>query len=551
MIGRLRRARMEAANRTRVGLAELHALSRRPLISVVMPTYETEPRHLREAIESVRRQRYPDWELCIADDGSSRPSVPRTLARYAGEDERIEVVLGERNEGISAATNAALALCRGEFVAFLDHDDVLTPDALLRVAQVLDTDPALDVVYSDSDKLTLHGTRADPFHKPDWSPTYALGAMYVGHLLVARRELVERVGGLDPAYDTIQDFELMLRLSEVTDRIHHIPEILYHWRAVPGSIAAGADQKHGVSELQAKAVTAHLERRGVGAVAVSHPQIPHRALLEPDANGIRARQAAERVSMVVVARSRPGAAERLLDSVFSVSEHPPAEVIVVTPDPAWHSEHPVHVVVDPGGGRARAAAANLGAANATGAWLLFASDTAEVVEPDWLSRLMVHAELPGVGAVGPLIVRPDGRTEAAGFAIGLDDPVMPMLAEVEAGDDGYYGALSCARDVSAVSGDFMLVRSEAFRELGGFEENYLSGFADFDLCQQLRAAGNTIVYAPRPRVVVHETPAGRREALDVVDRALYVDRWYDGLKRGDPYFNRNFAASDANFVTDR
>jgi GT2 family glycosyltransferase len=237
--------------------------------------------------------------------------------------------------------------------------------------------------------------------------------------------------------------------------------------------------------------------------------------------------------------------------VFTVSTHPPAEVIVVTGDPDWTSEHPAHVVVDPSAGRAHAAAANLGAASATGAWLLFASDAAEVVEPDWLSRLMVHAALPGVAAVGPLIVRPDGRTEAAGFAVGLDDPVTPMLAEVEAEADGYYGALACARDVSALSGDFMLVRTAAFRELGGFEENYLSGFADFDLCQQLRAAGNTIVYAPQPRVVVHETPAGRREALDVVDRALYVDRWYDKLKRGDPYFNRNFATSDANFVTDR
>ncbi len=552
MIDRLRRARREAATQARVALSEVDALSSRPLISVVMPTYETEPRHLREAIESVRRQRYPEWELCVADDGSRRPAVRRQLDRFRRADERIKVVFGEHNAGIAATTNAALELCSGQFVAFLDHDDVLAPDALLRVAQALAEDPELDVVYSDSDKLTPLGTRADPFFKPDWSPTYALGAMYVGHLLVVRRALVEQVGGLDPEYDTIQDFELMLRLSEVTERIHHIPRILYHWRAVPGSIAAGADQKRGVSELQAKAVTSHLRRIGVGAVAVSHPTIPHRARLAPDpARASTTRQLAERVSMVIVSRARHGCLERLLDSVFEVSEHPPAEVIVVTANPDWSTDHPVHVVADPSAGQSRGQAANGGAGAATGEWIVFSSDAVEVVERDWLTVLMVHAALPGVGAVGPLIVRPDGRTEAAGFATGLHDPVVPMLADVDASGDGYYGSLCCARDVSAVSGEFMLVRTSAFRRLGGFEENYLSGYEDFDLCQRLRDAGDAIVYAPRPRVVVHETPVARREALDVVDRALFVDRWYDNLKRNDPFFNPNFAASDGNFVTDR
>ena len=552
MIERLRRARREAATRTLAILAEVEALPQRPLISVAMPTYETEPRHLREAIESVRRQRYPEWELCIADDGSRRPEVRRLLSKYARDDRRIRVAFRDENAGIAAATNAALELCAGAFVAFLDHDDVLAPEALLRVAQALSSAPGTDVVYTDSDKLTLLGTRGDPFYKPDWSPTYALGAMYVGHLLVIRRELIERVGGLDPDYDMVQDFELMLRVSEHTDRIRHIPEILYHWRAVPGSIAAGADQKHGVSELQAKAVSAHLRRLEVDAVAAPHPAIAHRALLEPDPErGPTPRQLAERVSLVVPCRERGGDIARLLDSVFTVSEHPPVEVIVVTAGPGWRSEHPVHVVADPTAARSVARARNLGAAAATGEWLLFASDAAELVEADWLARLMVHAALPRVGAVGPLIVRPDGRTEAAGFATGLHDPVAPMLAGVDASEDGYYGSLSCARDVSAVSGEFMLVRTSEFRELGGFEESFATGYEDFDLCQRLRNAGKAIVYSPRPRVVVHEAPSARREALDIVDRSLYVDRWYDELKRNDPFFNPNFAARDANFVTDR
>ena len=198
-----------------------------------MPTYETEPRHLREAIWSVATQEYPNWELVIVDDGSTNRSTRRELARWDARDERIVVRMLDRNSGISAATNQAIEHCRGELVAFLDHDDALTADALLRMARAFG-DAEIDVAYSDQDKITARGERTDPFLKPDWSPVYALGAMYVGHLLVARRELIREAGGLDPAFDGIQDFELLLRMSERTDRIHHLDRVLYHWRAICG-----------------------------------------------------------------------------------------------------------------------------------------------------------------------------------------------------------------------------------------------------------------------------------------------------------------------------
>ncbi|HEY8002370.1 MAG TPA: glycosyltransferase [Solirubrobacterales bacterium] len=554
MAARLRRPALTRRGRaaSRTVAAEVEALPSRPLISVVMPAYETDPKLLREAIDSVRHQRYPDWELCIADDGSPSGRVRRVLDRYRDRDRRIKVTYLERNRGISAATNAALELAAGEFVAFLDHDDMLPSDALLRVAQALGDDPELDLVYSDSDKLTLHGTRADPFFKPDWSPTYALGAMYVGHLLVVRRSLAEQVGGFDSAYDKIQDFEFMLRVSERTDRIHHIPLILYHWRAIPGSIAAGAEQKSGVPELQAKAVSAHLRRIGVAAVAVPHQEIPHRAQLAPDPElTVEPAELAASVSVVIAWRGGEGL-ERLLASLFGVSAHPPGEVIVVAADAPAAAElagaHPVRVVEDSDDVFSRSRAANRGAAEAGGEWLLFCSDAAEIVEPGWLAELHLHASLPGTAAAGPLISRPDGRTEAAGFAVALDHPVEPMLAGVDAAADGYYGALVCARDVSAISAEFMLIRRSAFERAAGFEENYATGYEDFDLCQRLRALGLGVVYAARPRVVVHETPAARLEALDIVDRALFVDRWYDQLAAGDPFFNPNFARREASFV---
>jgi GT2 family glycosyltransferase len=538
--------------RRRAALERVHALPARPLISVVMPTYETDPRLLRAAIGSMRAQSYPDWQLCIADDGSRSPKLRRALER-ASRDSRIEVAYLERNSGISAATNAAMALAEGEFVAFLDHDDVLSADALLRVAQALGDDPELDVVYSDSDKLTAHGVRADPFLKPDWSPAYALGAMYIGHLLVVRRTVAERAGGFDPRFDKIQDFEFMLRVSELTERIHHIPEILYHWRAVPGSIAAGAEQKPGVGELQAQAVSAHLRRIGAAAIAVPHHTIPHRARLARDpSRAIDPAELAASVSVVIVARRNDERLAGLLDSLFEISAHPPGEVIVVAAEPeraaAVAAGHPVRIVADDLPDRSRAQAANRGAAAAGGEWLAFCSDHAEIVEPGWLADLHLHASLPGVAAAGPLLARPDGLTEAAGFALALDHPVEPMLAGVDADADGYYGSLACARDVSAISAEFMLIRRAAFEQAGGFEPSFATGFEDFDLCQRLRELGQRVVYAPTPRVVIHETPAARREALDVVDRALFVDRWYDRLADGDPFFNPNFERTEASFV---
>ena len=348
--------------------------------------------------------------------------------------------------------------------------------------------------------------------------------MYIGHLLVVRRTIAERSGGFDSDYDKIQDFEFMLRVSELTDRIHHIPLILYHWRAIPGSIAAGTEQKAGVEELQAKAVSAHLRRIGAEALAVPHAAIPHRAQLAPDqGRTIDPAALAASASVVIAWRGGDGLG-RLLDSIFEISSHAPREVIVVAADTEAAAriagDRAVLTLASADPVFRRSRAANLGAAAATGNWLVICSDLAEVVQADWLAQLHLHASLPGVAAAGPLIARPDGRTEAAGFAVALDHPAEPMLAGVDADADGYYGALVCARDVSAISAEFMLIRRSAFEGVGGFEENYATGYEDFDLCQRLRELGLGVVYSARPRVVVHETPAARREALDIVDREI-------------------------------
>ena len=512
-----------------------------------MPTYKSDLGYLVKAIESVRGQHYPAWELCIVDDGSDQRELNAVLQRYADADPRIKFAPAAENGGISSATNAALAMCDGEFVGFLDHDDTLTADALLRVAQALTADPELDVVYSDSDKLTAHGVRADPFLKPDFSPVYLLGAMYIGHLLVVRRSLAEAAGGFDPAFDTIQDFEFFLRVSERTEHVHHIPQTLYHWRAIPGSIAAGTDQKDDVAELQARAVSEHLERRGIEAKAVPHPAIPHRAVLAPR-NG-SAPQA--KVSIVIAAGGGESGLRRCLGSLLELSSYPDFETLVVgrgeEDPPAWLPDSATWLVGTPGAFR-RGRANNLGAEMASGEYLLFLDEDIEIGEPDWIERLVLHAGLPDVGAVGPLLARPDGLVDQAGVAIGLRDPASPMLSGFPAEGDGYYGSLPCAREVSALGAECLLVRRADFEAEGGFNEFYGCQYEDFDLCQRLAKRGLKSVYAPRPHLVNHRTPARRRAMTDAVDRALFVDCWYDELMRGDPYFNPGFAQQLADYV---
>jgi len=533
------------AARRQAAEQELQVLRVRPLISLVMPTYKTELRYLREAVDSVIAQHYPEWELILVDDGSGKPELLREFAAYAAAEPRIKFKALTENGGISKASNEGLALCTGEFVGFLDHDDTLTQDALLRVAQELSVDPELDVVYSDSDKLTIKNIRADPFLKPDWSPVYALGAMYIGHLLVVRRTVAEAAGGFDSAYDTIQDFEFMLRVSERTNRIHHIPQILYHWRAIPGSIAAGTDQKDGVPELQARAVSAHLERLSVDAKAVPHETIPHRAVLAA-VNG--SAPSAKVSAVVAVGRCRAGA-ERLLRSLLERSSYPQLNVILVgSGGPVAGCEDERVQWVEADRGLRRGPANNLGASHASGEFLLFLDPECEAIETGWIEALVLHAGLPGTAAVGPMLLAPGGKVVQAGYAIGLRDPAAPMLAGFSAGGDGYYGSMPCARDVSALSAECLLVAKAAFDAEDGFDELYDGQYEDFDLCLKLGARGSRCVYAPGARLLSHRTEAARRAATDVVDRALFVDNWYDLLGRGDPYFNPGFARQQADYV---
>ncbi len=503
------------------------------LVSVIMPVYNRDPESVRSAVGSVERQTYPNWELCVSDDGSTNPLTLRALGELASRNPRIKVSRRSQ-QGISTATNEALRMASGDYVAFLDHNDELAPDALFQFATALSEQPDIDVLYSDEDTIDAVGRLSEPTFKPDWSPELLRGVMYVGHLLMVRRSLLAEVGGPDSAYDGVQDFELMLRLSERTDRIHHVRAILYHRRRLPGN-AAATDATPDRDERQVAAVNAHLRRAGVPAIAKPHPSLPRRVILQPAPR----RTSWPVVSIVILTGEAPAHLGRCLESLFSITTYPHLEVIVVdnastdSTVKAILRQHPV-TLVPFDGPFSFSRATSLGVAHARGLYVVLLNDDTEVLDPAWLQTLVFHMELPNVGVVGPLLLYPDGSVQHAGVALGLRGPADQVMRRFPADADGYAGSLCCTREVIAVTGACLMTSRQHYLDIGGLNEYYRTRYQDVDFCLRTWRMGRRILYTPRARLIHHES-ASRGKFDDPLDRALFRDAWGDLIARGDPF----------------
>jgi GT2 family glycosyltransferase len=536
--------RLTAADRLRFHREAL-TMPRPPRLSVLMPVYDPPAELLDKAIESVRRQTYPYWELCIADDASTQPHVRQVLERHAAADDRIRVTFRSVNGGISAASNDALAMVSGEHVAFLDHDDELAEHALSRVAEALSRDPAIDMIYSDEDKLDQDGRRCEPFFKPDWSPEYFLNSMYTGHLGVYRTALVREVGGLRSEYDLAQDYDLVLRLIARTDRIVHIPDVLYHWRKSPGSTATSFDAKPGCLAVAQRAIRSYLTMSGIDAAVESNPAVP-------GTNRVRyALRGRPLVSIVIPTASRTAPARgengyhlsRCLSTMLRKSTYSPYEIVVVDNDdmPAElaqeltafgvrriHYRGPLNIP----------AKINRGAEAASGEYLLLYNDDTEVLNADWIEAMLEHAQQPAIGAVGAKLFFPDGTLQHVGVIVVDGNPGHAFHRV--AGDCPCYGlAAAVCRNYSAVTGACMMTRAELFRAVGGFEEATPLSFSDVDYCLKLRERGHRIVFTPHAQVL-HWESASREPVLDPREARFFQDRWRHKLLR-DPYHNPNLS----------
>lgn len=542
-------------------LEDLHARVARlgpsaPLISVLLPVYQTPEIWLRRCIESVLAQAYDNWQLCIVDDASPDPRVMHVLREYAAADPRIQIECSEVNGHISEASNAALAMARGSYVALLDHDDELRPHALLEVAELLATNPDLGLVYSDEDKIDARGHRFDPYFKPDWDPDLLRSQNYLCHLSVLRTSLVREVGGFRLGFEGSQDHDLFLRCSErlAPLQIRHIPRVLYHWRAIPGSTALTRNAKDYAAEAGLRAVTGQLERLGTGAKAEALSNGHIRVvwpLPRPE----------PKVSLIVPTRDQVELLRTCVESVLTKTSYPSFELVVVdnrSSDPAALaylaelSRHERVRVLRYDQPFNYSALNNWAIRQCGGEVIGLLNNDVEVITPGWLDEMAAHAWRDDVGAVGAMLYYPDDTIQHAGVILGVHGIAAHMHSGRPRGFPGHGGRARVTQRLSAVTGACLVVRRAVYEQVGGLDETLEVAFNDIDFCLRLRMIGYANIWTPFAELYHHESASrGSDETDEKRDRflreiELMSDRWGQ-LLHDDPAYNPNLSLNSRYF----
>ncbi len=537
-------------------------LSYKPMISLIMPVYNTSERWLRLAIESAQRQLYPDWELCIADDASFDPVVKEILQEYASKDSRIKVAFRHDNGHISAASNTAIEIATGEFIAFLDHDDELSEHALYMVAVELNTFRDTDLIYSDEDKIDEKGRRYNPYFKPDWNPALFSAQNFICHLAVYRARIVRELGGLRVGYEGAQDWDLAMRVTEEIPaaRIRHIPHLLYHWRAIEGSTAVSDEQKRYARAAQQQTLISHFERIGkkvkVLPVADHYWRIKYSLPESPP-----------KVTLIIPTRNGFALLWRCVESIYTKTTYRNFELIIVdnqSDDPKLleylaqlESERKVRVLRYDAPFN-YAAINNLAVQSASGDIIGLLNNDLEVIAPDWLDEMVSYAVQPEIGAVGAMLYYPNDTIQHAGVVLGIGFPPPGVAGHAYKNfRRGYHGqgsrALLC-QNLSGVTAACLVVRRQVFEEVGGLDENNLPiAFNDVDFCLRLAEKHYRNVWTPYAELYHHESASRgyedtpeKRDRFDAESR--YMKRRWQELLVNDPAYNLNLALGREPFM---
>lgn len=520
----------------------------RPTISLLLPLVGADLGRLRACVESVRRQAYPHWELCLAPGSPTDPEVLRALAALGGgtgADPRIIVARPTEGRRLADLSNGALAMASGELVGLLDADDALAADALYEVAKALNDRPDADLIYSDEDRLEPDGSRDEPYFKPDWSPEHLRSTMYIGRLAVYRRSAVDAVGGFRPAFEDAQDYDLALRVVERTDRVLHIPRVLYHRRRVaePGAAAESRADAAAV-----RALADHLARLGVDARVEPRPgnglwRVRYQIVGEP------------LVSIIIPTAGRiletpDGPRDVVLHCARSVLErttYARYELLVVD-DGHLSPAAQAYLALVPhrrisyaySGPFSFAAKVNFCARHARGEHLVLLNDDTEVLTDEWLSAMLELSQQPAVGAVGAKLYYPDGSLQHVGVILGIGGGAGHVFAGFPSDHGGYFSSAQIIRNYSAVTAACLMTRREVFDEVGGFDETFATDFNDIDYCLRVGCDGYRVVFTPFAELRHYEGASyGRRSGL-VTRReiAAFRARWGRVIE-ADPYYNPN------------
>lgn len=523
----------------------------KPLISVVMPVYAPPLQLLEAAIRSVVDQSYTNWELCISDDHSPGRGVRDHLERWMAKDDRIKVVFRQENGHISRSSNSALQLVKGEFIAFMDHDDLLSPDALYHIATRINLKPGTDILYTDEDKIDEAGKHADAHFKPQWCPDHLLSRNYFGHLVVMRSKLVQDLGGFREGFEGSQDYDLVLRAVERTDRIEHIPRVLYHWRIHAESSALSEDVKPYAYVAGRRSLTEALARRGEDAeIEFLHGYRGYRINFKAPLRG--------RVSIVIPTKDKTDVLATCVHSIFNLTDHPDFEVIVVSnnsKEPAFFALMKEMERLQPE--RFRwvecnvpfnfSALMNFGVSKAAGEHVLFLNNDTEVIHGDWLRIMHSWSQRPSIGAVGVKLLYHNDTIQHAGVIIGLGGVAGHTFVGYHKDGPGYFNYINTVNNNSAVTAACMMVERSKLERIGGWEELFTVEYNDVDLCLRLREAGYQNVYVPDVTLYHFESltrghPHMTKESYErhLREVGLFKERWGPYIA-DDPCYNPNLS----------
>jgi GT2 family glycosyltransferase len=534
------------------------AFERRPTFSFVMPVYNTPPELLVECIDSMLNQTYPHFEICIADDRSTSAEVGDILRRYAKQDSRVKYMRREINGHISAASNSAMALATGEYIVLVDHDDLIPDYCLFIVAYYLNQNPQARIVFSDEDKITIDGVRFSPYFKGDFDRFLLYGHNMVSHLGVYERALLQQIGGFRIGFEGSQDYDLLIRAMEIAgeDAILHIPHVLYHWRAIPGSTAVSADQKGYAITAAQRSINGHFERTAT----------PLRSI-EGIAPGLSAisntREPTQKVSIIIPTRDGLDDLKACIDSVI---KNPPENVEIIVVDNG--SEQPATLKYFEALQRGRTATVisypeefnfsainNFAVQHTTGDILCFLNNDTEVVNRNWVARARTLLLLDDVGMVGARLLYPDKTLQHFGLAAGMGAHGVAGAPHqgLGADDPGYFGKARLAQQFSAVTAACMFVKRSVFDAVGGFDEGLRVAYNDVDLCLKVRQAGFKIVGDPEVLLVHKESKTrgsddnGEKALRLEAEAALMRERWGTTLS-ADPFWSPNLSDKRDDFA---
>ena len=516
-----------------------------PKISIVTPVYNPPPKYLKLCLESVLNQTYHNWEFCLADDCSTNPEIKKILNTYNKKDSRIKIVFRPKNGHISQASNSALKIATGEYIALLDHDDELTPQALFKIVQLLNQYPKADLIYSDEDKLELNGHFTDPSFKPNWSPDLFLSTNYICHLTTIRKSLINTVNGFTKGLEGAQDYDLILKVIEKTKNIFHIPDILYHWRKIPGSTAAVYSTKSYAYQASIKSLSNHLNRTKTnGSVTQGLQDGTFRVVYQIQK---------PLVNIIIPTHDKVEYLKKCVESIIQKSTYKNYEIIIVdnrsiqketlnyyqqlknNPDIKilnWDKKFNFSDVN------------NYAVKKCQGEYLIFLNNDTEVISPDWIESMLQLAQNKNTGAVGCKLIYPNQNIQHAGVILGLDGIAnhnFYRLPDTISQPFPILNSKDMIRNFSAVTGACLMINKKKFLSVAGFDPNLKIAYNDVDLCLRLNKKGYQTVYTPFAKLYHHESISlskNRDESQFKKEQAIMIKR-YKNIINNDPFYNSN------------